>query len=110
MPAERTLLRIRVASMTARTWVTGEVTSAGFFGGGRPDLVAVAVQVLTSPDTDSRTYAPAIAYRVGGGKRRARPILSPFCVHGFIACTVASGTPKYLAMLNRLSPDRMTYR
>ena len=35
-------------------------------------------------------------------------MICPFPTHGFNARTVCSGTPNQLAMLDRLSPDRIT--
>ena len=48
-----------------------------------------------------------IAQRVGVGIRRPRPTVRPLLTHGFMVWIRLSETPKYFAMLNRLSPDRM---
>lgn len=59
--------------------------------------------------TRGRSGGGPRGYRVGGGRIRSRPARRPDDVHGFRALTVASGTPKYLAMLKRLSPERTRY-
>ncbi len=69
---------------------------------------ADAVRVPRTVDSDG-----ASGRRAGLAGRRRDPQFAAgradrCLVHGFIAWTVASGTPKYLAMLNRLSPERTT--
>ena len=90
--------RLRVQPGTAGTSVVAAGTTNRWF------VLLGATPVGTSP-----ALAGAGPYRVGGGRIKSRPTVSPDAVHGLRALTVAIGMPKYLAMLNRLSPDRIRY-